>query len=199
MVDDLTFSEAEYQSRLAAVRRRMAQQGLDVCLISTPENIFYLTGLDHWGYFAAHVLLVPADGEMTLITRAMEQVTVAHQVKNARFAGHDDSETAADVAIRLLAERGFARARPTGAAEAVALEPGERAPRRARIGLEHWSSGLPFGLAARLMADLTGTSWVDTTGLVDALRLVKSPAEQRCMRSGPAPASARSRPSATAR
>ena len=179
---DLSFDAAEYQDRLAAVRGRMAKRDLDVCLISTPENIFYLTGLDHWGYFAAHVLLVPADGEMTLITRAMEQVTVAHQVKNARFAGHDDSETAADVAIRLLAERGFARARPTGAAEAVALEPGERAPRRARIGLEHWSSGLPFGLAARLMADLTGTSWVDATGLVDALRLVKSPAEQRCMR-----------------
>jgi Xaa-Pro dipeptidase len=179
---DLSFDAAEYQGRLAAVRRRMAERDLDVCLISTPENIFYLTGLDHWGFFAAHLLLVPADGEMTLVTRAMEKVTVGHQVKNARFAGHEDSETVADVVIRLLNDRGFAQARLTGAAEAVALELSERAPRRARIGLEQWSSGLPFGLAAKLMADLPETSWVDVTGLVDALRLIKSPAEQRCMR-----------------
>jgi Xaa-Pro dipeptidase len=182
VTDDLTFSEAEYQARLAAVRRRMAEQGLDVCLISTPENIFYLTGLDHWGYFAAHVLLVPADGEMVMVTRAMEQVTVAHQVRNARFEGHEDDETAADVAIRLLSDRGFAQARLAGAAEVVVEELSERARRRARIGLEEWSSGLPFGLAAKLMADLPEATWVDVTGLIDTLRLVKSPTEQRCMR-----------------
>ena len=179
---DLTFSEAEYQGRLAAIRRRMAGQDLDVCLISTPENIFYLTGLDHWGYFAAHVLLVPADGEMALITRAMEKVTIAHQVRNAWFAGHEDNETAAEVAVRLLRDRGFARARLDDAAEALVEELHEREHQRAQIGLEQWSSGLPFGLAAKLMADLPEASWVDVTGLVDALRLVKSPAEQRCMR-----------------
>jgi Xaa-Pro dipeptidase len=179
---DLSFGAAEYERRLAAVRRRMAERDLDVCLISTPENIFYLTGLDHWGYFAPHLLLVPADGEMTLVARAMEKVTIAHQVKNARFAGHEDSETAAEVTIRLLSDHGFARACHTGVVGALALELRERVPRRARIGLEEWSSGLPFGLAARLMADLPATSWVDTTGLVDVLRLIKSPAEQRCMR-----------------
>ena len=211
---ELSFDEAEYRRRLDAVRQRMAERGLDVCLISTPENIFYLTGLDHWGYFAAHVLLVPADGEMTLVTRAMEKVTIAHQVRNAWFAGHEDHETAADVAIRLLSDRGFAQGRLTGAAEALVEELGERAPRHPQIGLELWSAGLPYGLAAKLMADLPDASWVDVTGLVDALRLVKSPAEQRCMRaaarvsdaamaaastpSASAPASARSRPSATA-
>jgi hypothetical protein len=30
------FEQAEYQSRLAAVRARMAPHGLEVCLISTP-------------------------------------------------------------------------------------------------------------------------------------------------------------------
>jgi Xaa-Pro dipeptidase len=180
--DDLTFSEAEYERRLASLRRRMAERGLDACLISTPENIFYLTGLDHWGYFAAHVLLVPADGEMALIARAMEKVTIAQQVRNAWFAGHEDHETAAEVAVRLLRDRGYARARLDDAADAVAAELHERAQQRARIGLEQWSSGLPFGLAAKLMADLPEASWVDVTGLVDALRLVKSPAEQRCMR-----------------
>jgi Xaa-Pro dipeptidase len=77
-IADLAFDEEEYRARLAAVRARMAAQRVEVCLLSTPENIFYLTGLDHWGYFAPHLLIVPAASEMVLVTRAMEKVTVAH-------------------------------------------------------------------------------------------------------------------------
>ena len=161
MPDALRFDEPEYRSRLAAVRARMAAQGLEICLISTPENIFYLTGLDHWGYFAPHVLLVPAAGELVLVTRAMESVTIAGQVRNARFEGHADQETAADVVVRLFRERGL---------------------RRHRVGIEKWSAGLPFGLAESLMQHFPDADWQDATGLVDALRMVKSPAEQRCMR-----------------
>ena len=83
----------------------MAAQGLEVCLISTPENIFYLSGLDHWGYFAPHVLLVPAAGEMVLVTRAMESVTIAHQVRNARFEGHGDQDAAGLPACIICRER----------------------------------------------------------------------------------------------
>jgi|SRR5579863_3432175 len=96
------FSDDEYAARLAAVRRRMAAADLAVLLVSTPENIFYLCGLDHWGYFAPHILIVPATGELTLVTRKMEAVTVANQVRNAHFAGHADGETAADAALRVL-------------------------------------------------------------------------------------------------
>src|SRR5215469_17628894 len=95
------FTAAEYAARLAAVRAAMAKAEADLLLLSAPENIFYLTGLDHWGYFAPHLLMVPSEGEMTLVTRAMEKVTVANQVTNARFEEHGDHETVAD---------GFARA-----------------------------------------------------------------------------------------
>src|SRR3954452_24632857 len=98
------FSSAEYAQRLAALRQAMDRLELGAALVSTPENIFYLTGLDHWGYFAPHMLIVPAAGEMVLVTRAMERVTVANHVLNARFEGHSDSETAADVAGRILAD-----------------------------------------------------------------------------------------------
>ena len=83
-------------------------------MIAAPENVFYLTGLDHWGYFAPHLLIVPRDGEPMLVTRAMERVTVERQVSAAEFAGHSDSETAADMAARVLAGRGLARHRPRG-------------------------------------------------------------------------------------
>jgi Xaa-Pro dipeptidase len=161
MPADLLFTEQEYEERLAAVRTLMAGRELDLCLLSTPENIYYLTGLDHWGYFAPHMLIVPESGKMVLITRAMERITVANQVRNVRFEGHEDNETLADVTVRWLRER---------------------APQRPRIGTEKWSSGLPCGLAEKLYASLPEAIWLDVSGLVDELRAVKSPPEQRCLR-----------------
>ena len=151
------FSDEELARRVAATRSAMAERELDILLLSSPENIFYLIGLDHWGYFAPHLLVVPAEGEMVLITRAMERVSIVNMVRNARFEGHSDSETAADLAARHLSGA-------TG-----------------RIGYEGWSSGFAHGFGARLMAG-SGAAWVDASGLVDALRLVKSAEEQGYMR-----------------
>lgn len=153
------FERQEFDRRRDAVRQAMAARGIDTLLVSAPENIFYLTGLDHWGYFAPHILVVPADGEMVLATRAMEKVTIANHVKNARFEGHQDSETAADALGRALS-----------------------AQRLGRVGIEAWSSGLPAGLAEALKTRLTAKSWIDASGLVDDIRMVKSPAEQALMR-----------------
>jgi Xaa-Pro dipeptidase len=77
------FPRAELDFRLANVRAGMADRGADCLLIASPESIYYLTGLDHWGFFAAHILVVPRKGEMALIARAMEGITVANQVHNA--------------------------------------------------------------------------------------------------------------------
>jgi Xaa-Pro dipeptidase len=157
------FPPAEYERRLEEVRRELVRRDLGLALISSPDNIFYLTGLDHWGYFAPHMLIVPAHGELVLVTRAMERVTVANHVHNARFAGHTDTETVADVVVREL-----------------------RATRLPdRIGIEKWTSGLPAGLAEQLASSFPGTpwsTWQDISGLVDEIRLVKSSAEQDYMR-----------------
>lgn len=153
------FSDEELAVRVERVRRAVAGRGLDVLLVSTPENIFWLTGLDHWGYFAPHLLIVPAEGELVLVTRAMEKVSVEKQVRNARFVGHADTETAAGLAGRLLSGM----------------------PSR-RIGIESWSAGLSHGGALHLCEAVATAEWVDISGLVDGLRQVKSPAEQALMR-----------------
>jgi Xaa-Pro dipeptidase len=155
---DNPFTAEELAARVTAFRRLVAARGLDVALVSTPENIFYLTGLDHWGYFAPHLLIVPAEGEMVLVTRAMEKVSVEKQVKNAVFRGHPDTETAADLAGRILRD----------------MKP-------KRIGIENWSAGLSHGFALRLR-EAVDAEWSDIGGLIDGMRLVKSPAEQALMR-----------------
>jgi len=154
------FSDAELARRVAATRAEMALRGLDTILLSAPENIFYLIGLDHWGYFAPHVLIVPARGDMVLITRQMEQVVIRNQVRNARFIGHSDAETAADAVLRHLGGR---------CAGLV-------------LGAEFWSSGLSHGMGRQITGGLAAESWQDITGMIDAMRFVKSPEEQALMR-----------------
>ena len=172
------FSDDELAARLAAFRSRMAVRKLDIALVSTPENIFYLTGLDHWGYFAPHLLIVPAGGEMTLVTRSMERVSVEKQVRNARFEGHTDLETAADLAVRLLKSRSGVKERALAVVEAVKDEIGGGV---SRIGVETWSSGHSYGFGAAMREGIDA-EWIDVTGVLDEMRLVKSPAEQALMR-----------------
>jgi Xaa-Pro aminopeptidase len=157
---DNPFSAGEIDARLTRVRQELAHRKLDAAVFASPENVFYLTGLDHWGYFAPHLLIVPLEGKNVLITRAMERVSVEKQVRSAEFRGHSDSESAADMAARVL--KGLKLA-------------------NRRIGLEYWTSGLSFGLASSLQGQFTA-AWCDITGLADGLRLTKSVEEQALMR-----------------
>ena len=155
------FSDEELSRRLSATRQEMAVRGLDLVLLSAPEHVFYLTGLDHWGYFAPHVLIVAAEGELVLVTRAMEHVAIRNQVRNATFIGHSDSESAADVVVKHLKGAGSGKT----------------------IGLESASAGLSYAMGEVLKQGIDGASWLDITGMLDEMRLVKSTEEQRFMRS----------------
>jgi Xaa-Pro dipeptidase len=160
MMHDNPFSDSEVARRLSAFRAELAKRRLDGAIVAAPENVFYLTGLDHWGYFAPHLLIVPLDGTPVLVTRAMERVSVEKQVRSAEFRGHSDSETAADMAARVLRDLNL-----TGRT----------------VGLEFWTQGLSHGLALSLQAQVDAR-WQDISGLIDDLRLVKSAEEQALMR-----------------
>src|SRR3954451_17428405 len=96
------FSGNEITRRIEKVREALAGRGLDGAVFASPENVFYLTGLDHWGYFAPHLLILPVQGTPVLVARAMERVSVEKQVTAAIFRGHPDNDTAADMASRVL-------------------------------------------------------------------------------------------------
>jgi Xaa-Pro dipeptidase len=156
MTSPPVFPDSELQARLEKVRAAMAERDLDGLLVSVPENLYYLTGLDHWGFFACHVLIVPRDGEMAVACRAMERITVENQVFNARFYGHKDDEELSDRVAQAIRDLGLAEG---------------------HLGIEKRSLFLTPHHAEGIMEKTPRASWRDASGLLDDIRLIKSPLE----------------------
>ncbi len=153
------FSQTEYDQRLHNLRRLMANRDLDACLISSPENIFYLIGLSHMGFFAYHLLIVPRDGKMTLICRAMEWVTVERMViipGRANFFGFSDSDDTVSFTCDSLKQIGLGSS---------------------RLAAEKSSLFLPPRITEGINSNLPQVQLGDCSGLVDNLRQIKSAQE----------------------
>lgn len=156
MAPEPFFTQEEYDRRLRRLRREMQARHLDACLISQPENIYYLTGLDHFGYFAYHALIVPHTGPMALIARAMEQVTMDLFLVNAEFHGFADGDDHVASTVALLRRLGLARG---------------------DVGLEKASICLPPLISEGIAAALPRLRQRDISGLIDGLRQTRSSQE----------------------
>jgi Xaa-Pro dipeptidase len=200
------FSQEEYDRRRARVRKAMSEEGLDACLIVSPENIYYLCGLDHMGYFAPQLLLVTLEGPPILITRAMERAVVRDQVPDVIHAGYEEStQFKAGVQpsneLPLLPGRRLTGMGPwTMSAGMPTREHGRAAENvpavvattcralaeagvaSGHVGLEKNSSFLPFGIAESIVSGMSAVTWADASNLVDNVRIQQSDAELQCTR-----------------
>lgn len=142
--------------RIRRLRDRMDDTGLAAVVLTAPENVYYLTGLDHLGYFAFTALVVPALGEPVVVTRAMERPTVRTQVPWCRHAVFADGEPPARAVAEVLAD---------------ASGPGDS------VGWDAASMYFPPAVAHGLRAALPRRRWRDASDLLAHQRAVKSPAE----------------------
>jgi Xaa-Pro dipeptidase len=152
----LPFDRAEYDARLARVRQAMARRGIDVLLISEPENMYYLTGYFTTGYWSVQTLAVPLEGEPQFVVRHLERTAVLGTSWLETVEVYLDTQDPAGVIAAVLAKRGWGRA---------------------RLGVEKHSWYLTVSLFERLQAALPSARFVDASYLVNEVRLVKSPAE----------------------
>lgn len=154
MSDNHAFPPEELERRLKRASSVLADNGLEGILITVPENIYWLTGLDHWGFFATHVLVLNQDGEMALVCREMERITVENLVHNASFYGHKDHEELSDYVLKAITSLGL---------------------KGSCIGIEKRSLFLTPRHAERIQTE--DAHWSDSSGIIDDLRQVKSPLE----------------------
>lgn len=202
------FPAEEYAARLERVRKSIGARQLDGMLISSPENIFYLTGLNYLGYFAYQLLVVPLTGAPTLITRAMEHATIRDKVPGVRHVKYSDGVdplpppaedgggfalAGDDAAPGGLRPWSTSLGVPTRQAE-FAASPFEN-PARAtvdaiketglgtgRLGIESGSSLFPYGIGRAILDALPEVKFEHANNLVTDVRLIQSPAELRYTR-----------------
>jgi Xaa-Pro dipeptidase len=144
---------AQRRERVAAAVR---EAGLDVLLVTIPENIYYLIGLDHFGYFAFHMVVIPASGDPVLVARKMEHVTIGRDVPDLRFVGYGDNDDLPQHCVDVI--------------HSVAPEP-------TRIGMEETSLFLIPTVALAVRNQFPSAEVVDATEIATAHRLVQSAEE----------------------
>ena len=74
-----SFSREEYLTHVGKLQRRMEEEGLDLLLLSSPENIYYATGYRSWytsSLFRPVFVFVPVKGEPGIYLRILEKTTV---------------------------------------------------------------------------------------------------------------------------
>jgi Xaa-Pro dipeptidase len=163
-VPDMPFSRAEFAGRRERLVELLKRRSIDVALVSSPANFYWLTGLA--ANITSHVfaLALRSDGQGVWIGRRMEMSNVAALAAWCWATDTipiDDSE---DAFSRLAdALRRFGGAGTS-------------------IGVELSSAQMSAGGFTRLKAAVAGLQFVDSTGLMESLRSVKSPAELAYLR-----------------
>ena len=66
----LHFTAEEYSERRRRALAAMAGRGLDALLLFKQESMYWLTGYDTFGYCFFQCLVLRADGDLVLLTRA---------------------------------------------------------------------------------------------------------------------------------
>jgi Xaa-Pro dipeptidase len=159
--DDLAFPMPEYDRRLRELRERMAVRGFDAVVVTTPENICYLTGFESQGHFAFCALIVPQEGEPIMVPRRLEDSGVQARTWISVSCPYEEVEDPIDKLRDTLRLYDFAEK---------------------RIGYEKDCWFFTATQQERLFARSPETSFVDCSGIVEAGRLIKSDFEIDMMR-----------------
>lgn len=146
--------------RLGAVRAAMGERGLDALLLSSPDDIYYLTGLNHDGHFALTALIVPRSGPPRLVIRDMERPTLAAQLRDCEPVTYRDDQDPGAVLVSAIA----------GVTDAEA------------VGVDRRSMSLSPAAWDELREQLPAVQWVDADDVVREVRAVKSDTELSYMR-----------------
>lgn len=82
-----------YAARMEGFRRRLADSGFDLALITDDDSVYYLTGYYdylHMDFGRPTILVVPVDGESLLITPSMEMDMAEAAARVDRIAAWND-------------------------------------------------------------------------------------------------------------
>jgi Xaa-Pro dipeptidase len=155
----LHFPPGEFQRRRELTLEELRKRNLAAILLFKQESMYWLTGYDTFGYCFFQCLVLRADGDLVLLTRAPDLRQAQHTslIEDIRIWVDREGGNPAEELRDLLTEKGLAGK---------------------RLGVEYDTHGLTAANGKRLDAALDGfAETLDHSDLVARLRLVKSAAE----------------------
>lgn len=159
--DDLVFPMVEFERRLKELRQRMDERGVEVMITTTPENICYLSGFESPGHYYFNALVVPLEGEPIAVPRRLEDSGVQALTWVEISRPYQDYEHPIDKLDATLKEFNL---------------------QQKRIGYEKNCWFFTAAQQERLFNICPSAKFVDSSGVVEAGRLIKSEYEIELMR-----------------
>jgi Xaa-Pro dipeptidase len=151
--------------RLDRLRARIRETDLAAVVLVHPPNLRYLVGFHSNAYSRPLTLVVPAEGEPTLLVPRLEELQARDMTRVADVRSYVEWDEGSAAGGRVDAEW-------------LALLVGvlsERGLGSARLGLER--ALLTGGAERSLVAALPKVAWSDASGWIESLRLIKGPDE----------------------
>ena len=153
--ETLPFTLGEYGERLLQVREQMAASGVDVLVVTAPENICYLTGFATTGYHVFQALVLPISDPPWFVLRNIEIPNAQDRSWITEIAVIADLDNPQHTLIDTLA----------------------RTTSGAVVGYDHLTAWMSPHVVEALRDRFGATRVVPTGGLVERVRAVKSQAE----------------------
>ena len=163
------FEKEEYEIRISKVRKSMDEKNIEVLIVTDPSNMAWLTGYDGWSFYVHQCVVLSLESEPFWYGRGMDangaKLSVFMQHEN--IIGYPDDyvqnpeKHPMDYLCKILTEKNWAQK---------------------TIGVEKDNYYFTASCLESLQRNLVQANFVDSTGLVNWQRTVKSPRELEFIR-----------------
>jgi Xaa-Pro dipeptidase len=162
----LAFEVAEFRDRVGRVQESMANRGLAGLILFSPQNVYYVSGMDTETMYGTQAVILPATGDPTLVVHEFERGRAESSCWLASVSTFPSTDLFVDAVIETARQMGLTRG-------TIGVEQRSWAPLAPPIS--------PIGFD-RIRESLAVVTLHDPWGIVEELRLRKSPAEVAYMR-----------------
>ncbi len=160
----IRFSQEEYSTRTSKTLNAMESKGLDVLIVTDPSNMAWLTGYDGWSFYVHQCVVLTKNNDLFWYGRGIDapgaQITTSLSDNQILIYPDDHVQNPdkhpMDFLSSILIDKGLGNS---------------------RIGVELDNYYFSAKCMASLNKYLPNATFVDTTGLVNWQRAIKSSAE----------------------
>jgi len=153
---DLVFPQHEYDRRISNLRNLMQERGHDAVILAMPHDLFYLTGYQTPGYYWFQVLVVPLEKEPFMVTRLLEASNIPARTWIRLSRPYADFEDPTRVVADAFKEFGLDNC---------------------RVGYDRDAYFFRAFEQEGVISKLPNCTFENCTGIVEQLRVIKSPLE----------------------